>query len=608
MSLEELILASSGGDARVVSDGVVEELAVMDPNANVMIEARLLERGQLLGDYEILAAAGAGGMGVVYQARQQSLGRIVALKVIREEITSVPEYRERFLREARLAASVDHPHVVSVHDVGESDRWLYLVMQWIDGHDLKQLLATTGRLDPDRAVTIAIQVAGALDAVHGVAGLVHRDVKPANVLWRELGQNDHAYLTDFGVAKPSETTDQLTQTGWVVGTSGYLSPEQIRGQEPGPRSDLYALGCLFYETLTGRPPFTAHNDLALRWAHANDPRPLVSSAVPDLGPRYDRFVAIALSLDPAERFASGREFAEMLAMTHDGREQARPATSEPVAATHPPTAVGPPTPMPPAIQTPLPTPPPGHPAYGYPTPAPTYTEKPRSGNPLALILLAVIALAGIAAGALAAAGIFSPQASTRTVATPAATHHAKQLKRTRSVAAASTGRGAVSHTARTSPTNSQAPSAPPAQSSSSVPSDTQNLASPDAPPVGSAAGGALQAYWTLVNTGHYVDAWTMETPHEQGQEPSFLSDKRTQQPMINVVSIGQPSSSSGTAEVPIAFYALDRYPTSTNDTTCTYFQMTANMIQGADGSWFYDGPVPGTAQVTKEPGSSNCHS
>jgi hypothetical protein len=100
----------------------------------------------------------------------------------------------------------------------------------------------------------------------------------------------------------------------------------------------------------------------------------------------------------------------------------------------------------------------------------------------------------------------------------------------------------------------------------------------------------------------------METPHEQAQEPSFLSDKRTEQPMINVVSIGQPSSSSGAAEVPIAFYALDRYPTSANDTTCTYFQMTASMIQGGDGSWFYNGPLPGTAQVTKEPGSSNCHS
>src|ERR1039458_3542007 len=190
-----------------------------------------LDPGQLVGDYEILSVAGAGGMGIVYRARQRSLGRVVALKVIREEIARTPEYRDRFLREARLAASVDHPHVVSVYDVGDQDDRLYLAMQWIDGQDLKHVIQRSGRLSPERAVSIAIQLAGALDAVHGVAGLIHRDVKPANVMLRQMGGQDHAYLTDFGVAKPSETTDQLTQTGWLVGTTGYLSPEQIRGQD-----------------------------------------------------------------------------------------------------------------------------------------------------------------------------------------------------------------------------------------------------------------------------------------------------------------------------------------------------------------------------------------
>src|ERR1700761_1802867 len=148
--------------------------------------AEELKVGDRLGDFEIVEVAGAGGMGVVYKARQQPLERDVALKVIREEIASEPEYRERFLREARLAASVDHPNVVTVYDVRDEDGRLYLVMQWIDGIDLRQLLDGSGRLTPKRATGIGRQLAGALDAVHGASGLVHRDVKPANILLREV--------------------------------------------------------------------------------------------------------------------------------------------------------------------------------------------------------------------------------------------------------------------------------------------------------------------------------------------------------------------------------------------------------------------------------------
>ena len=147
-----------------------------------------LEEGEKLGDYEIISLAGSGGMGHVYKATQVSLGRTVALKVIRDEIANMPEYRERFLREARLAASVDHPHVVTIYDVGSQDDRLFLAMQWIEGADLKEVLAANGRLAPERAVGIATQLAGALDAVHSVSGLIHRDVKPANVLIREVGK------------------------------------------------------------------------------------------------------------------------------------------------------------------------------------------------------------------------------------------------------------------------------------------------------------------------------------------------------------------------------------------------------------------------------------
>ena len=260
--------------------------------------AEELKVGDRLGDFEIVEVAGAGGMGVVYKARQKSLDRDVALKVIRDEIAAEPEYRERFLREAKLAASVDHPHVVTVYDVGDEDGRLYLVMQWIDGIDLRQLLDSSGRLTPKRAVAIGEQLAGALDAVHEASGLVHRDVKPANVLLREVAGEDHAYLTDFGIAKPPEVLENLTRTGSTVGTTGYLAPEQIQGKEAGPRSDLYSLGCLTFEMLTGKTPFTGENELAVRWAHAQDPRPLVSQVLPALGHRYDAFFQEALAIDP----------------------------------------------------------------------------------------------------------------------------------------------------------------------------------------------------------------------------------------------------------------------------------------------------------------------
>lgn len=373
--------------------------------------SKRLEQGDRLGDYEIVSIAGVGGMGVVYKAKQQSLDRVVALKVIRDEIASEPEFRQRFLREARLAASVDHPHVVAVYDVGSKDDQLYLTMQWIDGADLKKLLEESGRLSPMRAVAIGTQLAGALDAVHSVSGLIHRDVKPGNILVREVEGEDHAYLTDFGVAKPSHGAENLTKTGSTVGTVGYLSPEQIQGHESGPRSDLYALGCLVFETLTGEQPFKGDNEMAVRWAHANDQRPMVSTLLPALGHRYDHFFSLALAVDPDTRFGSGREFAEALAEAQ-ARESGEAVTSV-MSSPRTPTAVGPPTPMPPPAHN-RQTPSSGQPPYGYVTPSPPPAHA-RSGNPLALILLAVVAIAGIAVGALAAAGVFSNSGGIRIV-------------------------------------------------------------------------------------------------------------------------------------------------------------------------------------------------
>jgi tRNA A-37 threonylcarbamoyl transferase component Bud32 len=276
-----------------------------------------LSDGQTFGGYHIVELVGSGGMGLVYRAEQRILGRTVALKVIRPEIADSGGYRERFLREARFAAAVDHPHVVSVFDAGEQDGRLYLAMQWVDGLDLATLLDREQRLAPERAVLIGVQLAQALQAVHD-AGLVHRDVKPSNVLVRDIGGRDHAYLTDFGIAKAPDAQDSLTRTGSVIGTPGYLSPEQIRGQQPGPRSDLYALGCVMFEALTGQRPFGG-DDLAARWAQATSAAPAASTLCPALGSRYDAFLAQALAADPQDRFPSGTAFAEALQAAHTGR-------------------------------------------------------------------------------------------------------------------------------------------------------------------------------------------------------------------------------------------------------------------------------------------------
>jgi serine/threonine protein kinase len=282
-----------------------------------------LKNGDTFGAYTIIGVAGSGGMGVIYQAEQRSLGRTVALKVVRPEIAEAGDYRSRFLREARLASVVDHPHVVTVFDVGEQAGLLYLAMQWVDGLDLRALLHDQHRLDPDRAVRIGVQVAFALDAVHE-AGLIHRDVKPSNVLVRDIGGHDHAYLTDFGVAKMPDAQGDLTRTGWVIGTPGYLSPEQIRGEKPGPRSDLYALGCVLFETLTGQRAFGGENDAAVLWASVNGPRPVASALCPALGTGYDAFLRQALAIDPQHRFASGGDFAMALEAAHASQGSSMP--------------------------------------------------------------------------------------------------------------------------------------------------------------------------------------------------------------------------------------------------------------------------------------------
>jgi hypothetical protein len=256
--------------------------------------------GGVFAGHRIEAVAGRGGMGVVYRARQLSLDRVVALKVIAPALTEDPAIRRRFLRESRVAASLDHPHVIPVYYTGEEDGVAYIAMRYVAGDDVRTLVRRQGPLAPDRAVRIVTQVAAALDAAHA-AGLVHRDVKPANVL---LGQDDHVYLTDFGLTKHVVSEAGNTREGHWVGTLDFVSPEQIRGERVDARADVYALGCLLYYTLAGRPPFEREGDEAKLWAHLSEPPPRLTDAVPDARPALDDVLQRALAKDPGERYQS----------------------------------------------------------------------------------------------------------------------------------------------------------------------------------------------------------------------------------------------------------------------------------------------------------------
>jgi YVTN family beta-propeller protein len=257
-----------------------------------------LAPGDEFAGHRIEGVAGRGGMGVVYRALQLDLERHVALKLIVPSLAEDPEFRERFVRESRAAASIDHPNVIPIYYTGEHDGLLYIAMRYVEGSDLRTVVRAEGRLAPPRAARIVAQVGTALDAAHA-RGLVHRDVKPANVL---LGTEDHAYLTDFGLTKRLQSAGAATtRAGGWVGTLGYVAPEQIRGERTDARSDVYALGCVLFHALTGEPPYQRDRDEATLWAHLNDPPPSVTARAPDLPVPFDDVIARALAKDPADR-------------------------------------------------------------------------------------------------------------------------------------------------------------------------------------------------------------------------------------------------------------------------------------------------------------------
>jgi hypothetical protein len=258
--------------------------------------------------YRLEAELARGGMGVVYRAIDLGLNRLVALKVMSPSLSGDEQYRERFRREAALAASIDHPHVVPVFHRAEFEGVLYVVMRLVDGTDLGVLLDRERRLDPGRTGRLMTQVASALDAAHA-RGLVHRDVKPANIL---LEGQDRALLTDFGLAKQVTGGDVLTATNVMLGTAAYLAPEQALGQPLTASCDVYALACVTYHCLSGRTPYDDGPALAVAAAHAYDPVPDLAQVAPEISHAVVDVVSRGLAKAPADRWPSAGAFAAAL--------------------------------------------------------------------------------------------------------------------------------------------------------------------------------------------------------------------------------------------------------------------------------------------------------
>ena len=256
--------------------------------------------GKVIAGYRIEERVGRGGMGVVYRAEHLNLRRRAAVKIIAPDLAESEGFRERFGREARIAAALQHPNIVTVYDAGEVDGLLYLAMQYIEGFDLSTMLRREGRLRPYRAIDVCRQVAAALDAAHAM-GLIHRDVKPANVLI----EGRTAFLTDFGLTKRLDGTHtELTRAGDVVGTIHYVAPEQIEGTLVTSRSDVYSLGGLLYHCLSGQVPFERDTDVAVIYAHLSEDPPRLSTVRPELAGGLDAVIAKALDKSPDRRFAT----------------------------------------------------------------------------------------------------------------------------------------------------------------------------------------------------------------------------------------------------------------------------------------------------------------
>ncbi len=298
---------------------------------------RRLEPTAIIAGYRLERIVGRGGMGVVYQATQLALERPVAIKLIAAERAQDPEFRERFKVESRIASSIEHANVIPVYEAGEDDGLLFIAMRLVEGIDLAQLLTAAGAMETTRTAHVIAQIAGALDAAHA-RDLVHRDVKPANVLLT-MDEPEHAYLTDFGVAKQIGALTRVTRAGQWVGTLDYMAPEQIRGETLNGSADIYALTGLLYHCLTGQTAFARETEAATMWAHMSATPVPPSSLRPDLPHELDEVIARGMAKDPAERFSTAAGLAHACAQAVGIAELAvsaeRPAAGEEPGETPP---------------------------------------------------------------------------------------------------------------------------------------------------------------------------------------------------------------------------------------------------------------------------------
>jgi pSer/pThr/pTyr-binding forkhead associated (FHA) protein/predicted Ser/Thr protein kinase len=290
------------------------------PAADRAVLASELPPGSVFAGCRVQEVIGHGDMGVVYRAEELALQRRVALKLILPEHSRDDRFRERFRRESRIAAAIDHPNVIPIFDAGDENGVLFITMRLVNGTDLRALIAAEGRIEPLRAARIVRQVGAGLDAAHA-RGMLHRDVKPSNVL---LAREDHVYLSDFGLAKrQSGSAVGLTRHGSIVARAEYVAPEQVLNERVDARADIYTLGCLLFETLTGETPFARWEGGPEALAHVSAPRPSPVELCPDLPPEFDDVVRRAMATDPSERYPSAGDLGRAALVAAGGLRKAR---------------------------------------------------------------------------------------------------------------------------------------------------------------------------------------------------------------------------------------------------------------------------------------------
>jgi serine/threonine-protein kinase len=286
-----------------------------------------LEAGQQIRDFILEVKIGAGGVGEVWRARHQHLDKFYAIKAVFRHLSNDPHFHDRFFQEAKAMAQLDHPHIVGLHDFFYLDGNAYMVMSYIEGGSLGDLLKKRGRLPLEEASQISSGILDALDFAHS-RGVIHRDLKPSNIL---LTPNGHAYLVDFGIALVLGTP-RMTQFGSNIGTLEYMSPEQIRADEIDHRTDVYSFGCVIYEMLTGSPPFGSvddgKTDFDVMNGHMNSPTPSLRQIDPEIDENTDSVVSRAMAKDPSERFGGCKEMAEDLKAKADTVESVRVSSSK----------------------------------------------------------------------------------------------------------------------------------------------------------------------------------------------------------------------------------------------------------------------------------------